>query len=172
MQEDGAETLVCWPPKASILNTGSRTGEEGEERRGEGERGGSFFSIFAYTSFSSSSCSLSAHSDAAVVEAVMKMWPPPAPPKDRDPERDTHRGGSHPPLSPSCSDSNQPIRSSSDGNQPIRSSRPADQADPQKVLVHAGQQNPAAVNTHPAQTQGLKPTHTHVYFCKDTLTST
>ncbi|XP_074518878.1 uncharacterized protein LOC141784855 isoform X2 [Halichoeres trimaculatus] len=147
-QEDREETLVCWPPRASILNTGSRT----------------------------------AHSDGAVVEAVMKMWPPPAAPRDRDPERDTQSRGSHLPLRPSSSDCSQPmrsssdcsqlmrsssdcsqpmesgsdcsqpIRSSSDCSQPIRNSIATAQPNQQKVLVHPGQPGPVAVNTPSAHT--------------------
>ncbi|KAK7918617.1 hypothetical protein WMY93_009901 [Mugilogobius chulae] len=48
-QENGEQTLVCWPPRASIINTGAA------RKAGEG----------------------------GVVEAVNRMWPPPAPPKDR-----------------------------------------------------------------------------------------
>uniref|UniRef100_A0A3Q3H2C9 Wu:fj29h11 n=1 Tax=Labrus bergylta TaxID=56723 RepID=A0A3Q3H2C9_9LABR len=114
-QEDGEETLVCWPPRASIQYTGgSRT-----------DGGG-------------------------VVEAVMKMWPPPAAPNDRDPERDgIPRGGSN-------ITSQSP--GSCEGIQPIRSSRPADQPSPQKVLVHPdpgpGQQNTAQ---SPASAESQRP---------------
>nr|XP_029134426.1 uncharacterized protein LOC109987450 [Labrus bergylta] len=106
-QEDGEETLVCWPPRASIQYTGG-------SRTAPADGGG-------------------------VVEAVMKMWPPPAAPNDRDPERDgIPRGGSN-------ITSQSP--GSCEGIQPIRSSRPADQPSPQKVLVHPdpgpGQQNTA-----------------------------
>ncbi|KAF1374253.1 hypothetical protein PFLUV_G00248000 [Perca fluviatilis] len=105
-QEDGEQTLVCWPPRASMLNTGvSRTGQ----------------------------------ADGGVVEAVMKMWPPPAGPKDREPEKDAAaRGSSHViPQSPSSS-------SSYDGNQPLRSSsRPTDQSGLQRVLSSPGQPNPS-----------------------------
>ncbi|XP_031146992.1 protein NO VEIN isoform X1 [Sander lucioperca] len=102
-QEDEEQTLVCWPPRASILNTGaSRTGQ----------------------------------ADSGVVEAVMKMWPPPAGPKDREPETDgAARGSSHViPQSPSssCYDGNQPLRSSS---------RPTDQSGLQRVLSSPGQPN-------------------------------
>ena len=57
-----------------------------------------------------------------VVEAIMKLWPPPAGPKDRDPERDASpRGSIHAiPKSPSSS--------SYEGNQPL--GRPADQPRP------------------------------------------
>ncbi|XP_056285066.1 uncharacterized protein wu:fj29h11 isoform X2 [Pseudoliparis swirei] len=77
-QEDGEQTLVCWPPRAPLMNTGAgRTGQAG----------------------------------SGVVEAIMKLWPPPAGPKDRDPERDPPpRGSSHAiPKSPSSSyEGNQP----------------------------------------------------------------
>ncbi|XP_034717175.1 protein NO VEIN isoform X2 [Etheostoma cragini] len=106
-QEDGEQTLVCWPPRASILNTGaSRTGQ----------------------------------ADSGAVEAVMKMWPPPAGPKDREPEKDgVARGSSHVgPQSPS------PSSSSYDGNQPLRSSsRPTDQSGLQRVLSSPGQPSPS-----------------------------
>nr|XP_020442679.1 uncharacterized protein LOC109952134 isoform X2 [Monopterus albus] len=109
-QEDGEQTLVCWPPRASILNTG-------------GSRAG--------------------HPDGGVVEAVMKMWPPPAPPKDRDPEKEvTPKGGSHVlPPNPSSHEGNQPLKNSS-------SSRPPEQPVPQKVLSHPGKPNLAAVTTN------------------------
>ncbi|XP_044034429.1 protein NO VEIN isoform X2 [Siniperca chuatsi] len=110
-QEDGEQTLVCWPPRASILNTGaSRTG----------------------------------HADGSVVEAIMKMWPPPAGPKDREPEKDlAPRGGSHViPQSPS---------SSYEGNQPLRSSRSTDQPGLQRVPTHPSQPNPAALSSNTPQ---------------------
>lgn len=112
-QEDGEQTLACWPPRASLYNTGgSRTGQ----------------------------------SDGGVVEAVMKMWPPPAPPKDRDPDKDfPPRGSSHVvPQSPSSSSS-----SIFEGNQPFKStsSRPSDQPDLQRAVSHPGQPNTAAAVT-------------------------
>ncbi|KAM8836563.1 uncharacterized protein AB9W97_002193 isoform 1-T8 [Spinachia spinachia] len=77
--EDGEQTLVCWPPRASILNTGaSRTGQP----------------------------------DSAV-EAIMKLWPPPAGPEDRDPDRDDH-------ANPKSRNNNN---SSYEGNQPPEASR-------------------------------------------------
>nr|XP_040032429.1 protein NO VEIN isoform X2 [Gasterosteus aculeatus aculeatus] len=77
--EDGEQTLVCWPPRASMLSPGaSRTGQPG----------------------------------SAVVEAVMKLWPPPAGPEYRDPDKDGHAI----PRSPSSS-------SSYEGNQPLEGSR-------------------------------------------------
>ncbi|KAM6951488.1 uncharacterized protein FYW47_015000 [Aplochiton taeniatus] len=81
-QEDGEQTLICWPPKAPITNTGaSRIG---------------------------------GHADSGAVEAVMKMWPPPAPPKPREPSSDVlSRGSSHDagPHSPSMHQESQSPRS-------------------------------------------------------------
>lgn len=107
-QEDGEQTLACWPPRASILNTGgSRT----------------------------------AHPDSGVVEAVMKMWPPPAPPKDQDSEKE---------VTPR-------VNSQHEGNQAPRSiNRPADQPGPQRVHSHPGQPNTAAAATA-ATTDTLQP---------------
>ncbi|XP_035467715.2 protein NO VEIN isoform X3 [Scophthalmus maximus] len=112
-QEDGEKTLVCWPPRASIVNTGAS--------RAAGQ------------------------ADGGVVEAVMKMWPPPAGPKDRDPEKEmTPREGGHVgPQSPRRCEGNQPLRSSSSSS----STRAPDQPPPQKVLSHPGQPNPAPVTT-------------------------
>uniref|UniRef100_A0A3Q3K307 HTH OST-type domain-containing protein n=1 Tax=Monopterus albus TaxID=43700 RepID=A0A3Q3K307_MONAL len=114
-QEDGEQTLVCWPPRASILNTGG----------------------------------------SRAVEAVMKMWPPPAPPKDRDPEKEvTPKGGSHVlPPNPSSHEGNQPLKNSS-------SSRPPEQPVPQKVLSHPGKPNLAAVTTN-INTTPQPPGHTY-----------
>ncbi|XP_059180709.1 uncharacterized protein wu:fj29h11 [Centropristis striata] len=108
--QDGEETLVCWPPRASLLNTGaSRTGQ----------------------------------ADSSVVDAVMKMWPPPAGPKDRDPEKDAvNRGSGHVPVPQSPS-------SSYEGSQPIRSSsRLTEQPGLQRVLS-----NPAATPRPPEHSQ-------------------
>ncbi|XP_041818606.1 protein NO VEIN isoform X2 [Chelmon rostratus] len=101
-QEVGEPTLVCWPPRASMLNAGaSRTG----------------------------------HGDSGVVDAVMKMWPPPAAPKDRVPEKDVaHR------------ESSQSLSSCYEASQPPRSSRPTDQPGPQRV--QPGQPNPTAVSSN------------------------
>ncbi|XP_018534128.2 uncharacterized protein wu:fj29h11 [Lates calcarifer] len=108
-QDDGEQTLVCWPPRASIQNTGgSRSGQ----------------------------------ADGGVVEAVMKMWPPPAAPKDRDPEKEAAlRESSHHVIPQSLSSS------IGEGNQPLRSSRAPDQPVLQRVLSHPGQPNPAAATT-------------------------
>ncbi|XP_068439866.1 uncharacterized protein [Clinocottus analis] len=61
---------------------------------------------------------------SGVVEAIMKLWPPPAGPKDRDPERDASpRGGSHAmPKSPSSYEGNHPLQPRPADLQP----RPAD----------------------------------------------
>ncbi|XP_029383980.1 uncharacterized protein LOC115060244 isoform X2 [Echeneis naucrates] len=111
-RDDGEETLVCWPPKSSILNTGS-------SRAGQAAGG--------------------------VVDAVMKMWPPPAGPKDRDPEKDiAPREGSYlGPQSPTTSE----------GSQSLRSSRPLDQPILQRVLSHPGQPHPAPATTQPPPEQ-------------------
>uniref|UniRef100_A0A665WXC1 Wu:fj29h11 n=1 Tax=Echeneis naucrates TaxID=173247 RepID=A0A665WXC1_ECHNA len=107
-EDDGEETLVCWPPKSSILNTGS----------------------------------------SRAVDAVMKMWPPPAGPKDRDPEKDiAPREGSYlGPQSPTTSE----------GSQSLRSSRPLDQPILQRVLSHPGQPHPAPATTQPPPGQTSK----------------
>uniref|UniRef100_A0A3B4U8T9 Wu:fj29h11 n=1 Tax=Seriola dumerili TaxID=41447 RepID=A0A3B4U8T9_SERDU len=90
-------------------------------------------------------CVPTGQTGGGVVEAVMKMWPPPAAPKDRDPERDAGpREGSYaPPQSPS----------SSEGNQPLRSSRPPDQPLPHRALSHPGLPHPAAVTPNISSTQ-------------------
>ncbi|KAM9410935.1 uncharacterized protein ACWYII_025836 isoform 8-T9 [Salvelinus alpinus] len=73
-QEDGEQTLMCWPPRASLSNTAASRTERQQT--------------------------------AGPVEAVLKMWPPPAEPKDspshgsisnyspreRDPEREMDAG--------------------------------------------------------------------------------
>ncbi|XP_060951191.1 uncharacterized protein wu:fj29h11 [Limanda limanda] len=106
-QQDGEQTLVCWPPRASLQSSGSsRTGQ----------------------------------SDGGVVDAIMKMWPPPPGPKDRGPEREgvLREGGHVPPQSPS-----------SEGHQPLRSgTRPPDQPAFQRVLGHPDHPNPAAGTTN------------------------
>ena len=79
-------------------------------------------------------------SDGGVVDAIMKMWPPPAGPKDRGPEReDMLREGGHV----------LPQSASSEGHQPLRSStRAPDQPALQRVLSQPGQPNPAAGTTN------------------------
>ncbi|XP_034083344.1 protein NO VEIN isoform X4 [Gymnodraco acuticeps] len=85
-------------------------------------------------SLQSTGGSRTGQTDNGVVDAVMKMWPPPAGPKDRDPELD--RGSSHgPPKSPSSYEDNQSQRSM------IRLS---DQPGPQRVLSPSGHPHPAA----------------------------
>uniref|UniRef100_A0A669E4X7 Wu:fj29h11 n=1 Tax=Oreochromis niloticus TaxID=8128 RepID=A0A669E4X7_ORENI len=99
-QEDGEQTLVCWPPRAPIHSTGG-----GQE-------------------------------DSKVVEAVMKMWPPPAGPKEQGLEKDVSpRGSNH--------EGNYPPRSNSSTN------RPAEQPILQRVPSHPEQANTtAAANTN------------------------
>uniref|UniRef100_A0A3Q2WHL7 Wu:fj29h11 n=1 Tax=Haplochromis burtoni TaxID=8153 RepID=A0A3Q2WHL7_HAPBU len=87
-QEDGEQTLVCWPPRAPIHSTGG---------------------------------------NSKVVEAVMKMWPPPAGPKEQGLEMEVApRGSSH--------EGNHPPRSSSSTN------RPADQPSLQRLPSHPDSQ--------------------------------
>ncbi|XP_054913525.1 uncharacterized protein wu:fj29h11 [Poeciliopsis prolifica] len=88
-QPDGEETLACWPPRASMSNTGS---------------------------------SRSGQAKSDVVDAVLKMWPPPPAPKDRDPEKEAGPG-----------------RRSGEADQAPRSSRPADPQGPQRVPSHPGE---------------------------------
>nr|XP_046232573.1 protein NO VEIN isoform X2 [Scatophagus argus] len=100
-QEDGEQTLVCWPPRASILNTGA---------------------------------SRTVHADSSVVDAVMKMWPPPAGPKEREPEKDVAlRGNSQSASSTSTS--------SCEANQPPISNRPTDQPSLQTLHPECSQQS-------------------------------
>ncbi|XP_076005731.1 uncharacterized protein LOC143000345 isoform X2 [Genypterus blacodes] len=69
--------------------------------------------------------------DGGAVEAVMKKWPPPAMPKDREPDKD--RGSSH------------FISSSYEGNQPLKSSgRPADSPSSPRDLTQPSVQHRAA----------------------------
>lgn len=107
-----------------------------------------YFSLF---------CVPTGHADSSVVEAVMKMWPPPAAPKDRDPEKEAvPRGSSYVnPQGPSSS-------SSYEGKQPIRSSsRATDQPGLQRVLGAPGQLLPAAVTTNTPRPPG----YTSTDFC-------
>ncbi|KAI3365403.1 hypothetical protein L3Q82_010485 [Scortum barcoo] len=114
-QEDGEQTLVCWPPRASIQSTGA-----------------------------SRTLRYEAHADSNVVDAVMKMWPPPAGPKDRDQEKEVAPRGSSQivPQSPSSGGGHE-------GNQQLRSSRPTDQPGPQSMSQ--SQPNPAAVTSNTPQ---------------------
>lgn len=120
----------------------------------EWKRDGYIFTLWFFCTFPISYfCVPTGQTDGGVVEAVMKMWPPPAAPKDRDPERDVSpRGSSHVvPQSPSSS-------SSFEGNQPFKStsSRPSAQPDLQRAVSHPGQPNDAsaAVNTNTPQPPG------------------
>ena len=90
----------------------------------------------------------SVHADSGVVDAVMKMWPPPAAPKDGALEKDAGPRGSGRVVGQTLSSSG----SSSDPKLPPRSIRPADQPGLQRVLSQPGQPNPAPVtaSTPPA----------------------
>lgn len=79
-------------------------------------------------------CATTAQADSGVVDAVMKMWPPPAGPKEREPGKGAFHGGSSQP-SPS-------INNSCEAAQPPRSNRPPDQPGPQSG--HPEQPNAAA----------------------------
>ncbi|XP_014916077.1 uncharacterized protein LOC106964848 isoform X1 [Poecilia latipinna] len=65
-----------------------------------------------------------------VVDAVLKMWPPPAAPKDRDPEKEAGPG-----------------KRSGEADQAPRSSRPADPQGPQRVPSHPGEPRADAATT-------------------------
>ncbi|XP_049615652.1 uncharacterized protein wu:fj29h11 isoform X2 [Syngnathus scovelli] len=96
-EQEGEVTLISWPPRASIVNTGNHH---------------------------------SARADEAAVEAVLKMWPPPAPPKDRDPEKDVSAKGSNHVVPPQkCDNSNH------EGDKAFRatSSKPAEQPGPERT---------------------------------------
>uniref|UniRef100_A0A3Q2Y8U5 Wu:fj29h11 n=1 Tax=Hippocampus comes TaxID=109280 RepID=A0A3Q2Y8U5_HIPCM len=69
------------------------------------------------------------HADEAAVEAALKMWPPPAPPKDSDPEKDVSAKGSDR-VGPQKFDN-----SNTEGEKPFKTtnSRPADQPEPQRT---------------------------------------
>ncbi|XP_013889472.1 uncharacterized protein LOC106536698 [Austrofundulus limnaeus] len=90
---DGEQTLVCWPPRASIQNTC----QPGQVK-------------------------------SSVVEDVLKMWPPPAGPKDKEPEKDFGPGGK-----------------SYEGEQPARSSSRS--AALPGLQSHLGQPHTATVTT-------------------------
>ncbi|XP_073345224.1 uncharacterized protein [Pagrus major] len=111
-QEDGEQTLICWPPRAPMNTGASRT----------------------------------VHADSGVVDAVMKMWPPPAAPKDGDLEKDVAPRGSGRVVGQTLSGSNN------EAKLPLRSVRAADQPGLQRVFSHPDQPDPAAVtsNTPPA----------------------
>ncbi|XP_056911618.1 uncharacterized protein wu:fj29h11 isoform X2 [Takifugu flavidus] len=101
-QEDGEETLQCWPPRAPLHSTGaSRT---------------------------------AVHRDSTIVDKVMKMWPPPAGPDDREPGRDFVQTGNSESLNSS---------------QPQKSFRPTDESN--RHGVHPPQQNNTVVISKPRQ---------------------
>lgn len=138
-QQDGEQTLICWPPRASILNTGA-------SRTGTFRRTVIWAWTLPHSTFliSHNFCAPAVQADSGAVDAVMKMWPPPAGPKNRDPEKDVaHRESSQSPLQPASSSS-----SIHEANQPLRSSRPTDQPVLQRVLSHPVQPKPAAVTSN------------------------
>ncbi|XP_029978405.1 protein NO VEIN isoform X2 [Sphaeramia orbicularis] len=115
VQEDEEQTLVCWPPRASIMNTGG-------SRKGQ--------------------------ADGGVVEAVNKMWPPPAGPKDRDPQKEPR-------------DSVSNVTPSSSYNE-MSHNRPTEQPSLQRTQSHPGPPiAAAAVTTNiprpPERSQHIEP---------------
>lgn len=130
-QEDGEETLHCWPPRAPLHSTGAcRTGSVRQL----------LISQLA-TTFSSHPVSVTAgNRDTSVVDAVMKMWPPPAGPDDRESGRDLAQMGNSESLN---------------NSQPQIGCRPSDRLNLHGICPT--QQNTTAVifSTTPPQTPGL-----------------
>lgn len=130
-QEDGEETLHCWPPRAPLYSTGaSRTGSVWQLLNSQ-----------LATTFLSHPVSVTAgHRDTSVVDAVMKMWPPPAGPDDREPGRDLVQIGNSESLNSS---------------QPQKCCRPSDRLNLHGICPT--QQNTTAVisSTTPPQSPGL-----------------
>lgn len=128
-QEDGEETLQCWPPRAPLHSTGaSRTG-----------------SVWMVASFPVSddisltpSILTAGHRDSTIVDKVMKMWPPPAGPDDREPGRDFVQTGNSESLN---------------SNQPQKSFSLTDESN--QDGVHPPQQNNTVVISGILQTSGL-----------------
>ncbi|KAF7655711.1 hypothetical protein LDENG_00052270 [Lucifuga dentata] len=106
--------------------------------------------------------------EGGTVEAVMKMWPPPAGPKDREPEKDgVPRESSHVvPQSPSSSyEGNQPFKSGSGtpANQPAPArdpSQPAAQPKAAAVTANAPQPSDACCLTECSQHSEGRPAAT------------
>lgn len=157
-QEDGEQTLHCWPPRASIQNAGANcTGTVEDE--GSCCFNIQFFKIMDSQLLCMYMCFYPVgQADGGVVEAVMKMWPPPAGPKDRESEKDLAlRGSSHViPQSPT---------SSYEGNQPFNSSgRPADPSCPPRDHSQPSVQHKApTVTTNIPQPSG-KVRYTFLFF--------
>lgn len=134
-QEDGKDTLHCWPPRAPAQSTGaSRTGSAGQ----------SLHSQLAST-FSSHPVSVTAgHRDTSVVDAVMKMWPAPPGPDDREPARNSAQTGNTESLNSSRT---------FESNQPLKSCRPTDQ--PNLNTLRPTKPNSTAVISDTPLTPGL-----------------
>lgn len=152
-QDDGEETLRCWPPRAPAHSTGgSHTGSAGQ----------SLHSQLART-FSSHPVSVTAgHRDTSVVDAVMKRFPPPPGPDDREPARDSAQTGNSESLN---------ISRTFECNQPQKSCRPTDQPS-LNTLRPTKPNNPAVISDTPL-TPGLVIGHgdTHLSGREHTLFS-
>lgn len=152
-QDDGEETLRCWPPRAPAHSTGgSHTGSAGQSLHSELAR-----------TFSSHPVSVTAgHRDTSVVDAVMKRFPPPPGPDDRDPARDSAQTGNSESLN---------ISRTFECNQPQKSCRPTDQPS-LNTLRPTKPNNPAVISDTPL-TPGLVIGHgdTHLSGREHTLFS-
>ena len=95
-----------------------------------------FTCSYVLTTFLHNVCVTTGQSDSSVVDSVMKMWSPPAAPKDQESEKDY-----------ACMRSSQSpsVSNSSEANQPPRSNKLTDQ--PNFERVHPAQPNAAAPAT-------------------------
>ena len=136
-QDDGNESLHCWPPRAPVHSTGA--GRTGSARR-------ALHSQLA-TTFSSGPVSVTAGPrDTSVVDAVMKRFPPPPGPDDRE----AAQTGSSERLNSSRT---------SEYSQTQKSCGPTDQPNPS--TLRPAKPNSAAVIADKPLAPGLEHTHTH-----------
>lgn len=148
-QEDGKETLHCWPPRAPAHSTGaSRPGSAAQ----------SLHSQLA-TTFPSQPVSVTAaQRDTSVVDAVLKMWPPPPGPE--------HGGGG--PQDSAQTGNRESLNSSRtfEAKQPQKSGRPTEQphlkAEPNQTNQPT-KPNPAAISDTLLTPGSLMATHTLVW---------
>ncbi|CAB1338211.1 unnamed protein product [Coregonus sp. 'balchen'] len=107
-QEDGEQTLMCWPPRASLSNTAaSRTDRQ---------------------------------QTAGPVEAVLKMWPPPAEPKD-SPSHDPSSISNHSPRE------RDPEREMDAGREGVQSQSPRDGTAAHLLPPHRDHGHPSHLGT-------------------------